>query len=92
MRPQRSTPPIRRARGAFKGTPLSFGRARLQEAFKGTLFNCYWGQQAAFGFVGRGGRIRTDDHLNPIQVRYQAALHPGLAYINTVLTSGKQED
>ncbi len=25
---------------------------------------------------GRGGRIRTDDHLNPIQVRYQAALHP----------------
>ncbi len=27
---------------------------------------------------GRGGRIRTDDHLNPIQVRYQAALHPDL--------------
>jgi hypothetical protein len=25
---------------------------------------------------GRGGRIRTGDHLNPIQVRYQAALHP----------------
>ena len=24
----------------------------------------------------RGERIRTSDHLNPIQVRYQAALHP----------------
>ncbi len=29
---------------------------------------------------GRGGRIRTGDHLNPIQVRYQTALHPGLAF------------
>jgi hypothetical protein len=28
------------------------------------------------GFENRGGRIRTDDHLNPIQVRYQAALRP----------------
>src|SRR5690625_2600986 len=26
--------------------------------------------------IGRGGRIRTDDHLSPRQVRYQAALHP----------------
>ena len=25
---------------------------------------------------GRGERIRTSDHLNPIQVRYLAALHP----------------
>ncbi len=25
---------------------------------------------------GRGGRIRTGDHLNPIQVRYLAALRP----------------
>lgn len=49
-------------------------------------------QLAGFSFVGRGGRIRTDDHLNPIQVRYQAALHPELAYIITVLTPGKQED
>ncbi len=29
---------------------------------------------------GRGGRIRTGDHLNPIQVRYQAALRPVLLY------------
>ena len=26
---------------------------------------------------GRGGEIRTRDLLNPIQVRYQAAPHPG---------------
>ncbi len=26
--------------------------------------------------TGRGGPIRTGDHLNPIQVRYQAALRP----------------
>gem|GEM_PF-4300576 len=26
--------------------------------------------------IGRGERIRTSDHLHPIQVRYQAALHP----------------
>ena len=32
---------------------------------------------------GRGGRIRTADHLNPIQVRYQAALHPGILYATT---------
>ena len=25
---------------------------------------------------GRGGPIRTGDHLNPIQVRYQTALRP----------------
>lgn len=25
---------------------------------------------------GRGERIRTSDHLHPMQVRYQAALHP----------------
>ena len=27
-------------------------------------------------FIGRGERILTSDHLNPIQVRYQAALRP----------------
>ena len=26
--------------------------------------------------TGRDERIRTSDHLNPIQVRYQTALHP----------------
>ena len=25
---------------------------------------------------GRDGRIRTDDHLTPSEVRYQTALHP----------------
>src|SRR3546814_10772151 len=33
------------------------------------------------GFFGRGSRIRTDDHLSPRQVRYQAALYPGMAWI-----------
>jgi hypothetical protein len=28
------------------------------------------------GKIGRDGEIRTRDPLNPIQVRYQAALHP----------------
>ncbi len=27
-------------------------------------------------FFGRGGGIRTRDPLHPMQVRYQAALHP----------------
>ncbi len=27
--------------------------------------------------LGRGGEIRTHDHLHPMQVRYQAALRPG---------------
>ncbi len=36
------------------------------------------GQTTYFCSYGRGGRIRTGDHLNPIQVRYLAALHPGL--------------
>ena len=26
--------------------------------------------------IGRGERIRTSDHLHPMQVRYQAALRP----------------
>ena len=30
--------------------------------------------------IGRGERIRTSDHLHPIQVRYQAALHPESAH------------
>jgi hypothetical protein len=29
--------------------------------------------------IGRDGEIRTRDPLNPIQVRYQAALRPDLA-------------
>ena len=34
------------------------------------------GLTTQFHAYGRGGRIRTGDHLNPIQVRYLAALHP----------------
>ena len=33
-------------------------------------------------FFGRDGWIRTSDPLNPIQVRYQTALHPDI-YTNT---------
>ncbi len=31
--------------------------------------------------IGRGEKIRTSDPLNPIQVRYQAALRPANAPI-----------
>ena len=34
---------------------------------------------ATVGEAGRGERIRTFDLLNPIQVRYQAALRPDRA-------------
>ena len=30
----------------------------------------------SYFIIGRDGRIRTDDHLTPSEVRYQAALHP----------------
>ena len=30
--------------------------------------------------TGRAGEIRTPDHLNPIQVRYQAALRPATVF------------
>jgi hypothetical protein len=33
----------------------------------------------------RGGRIRTVDHLNPIQVRYQAALHPEMTKYTSII-------
>jgi hypothetical protein len=33
---------------------------------------------------GRGGPIRTGDHLNPIQVRYQAALRPDTGHYTKV--------
>jgi len=37
-------------------------------------------------FAGRAGVIRTRDHLNPIQVRYQAALRPALVAARTAAT------
>ena len=32
--------------------------------------------------IGRGERIRTSDHLHPMQVRYQAALRPEVVDYN----------
>ena len=41
----------------------------------------FYAVSARISLKSRGGRIRTGDHLNPIQVRYLAALHPVLALI-----------
>ncbi len=46
-----------------------------------SFFEVLGGLTTNFYSYGRGGRIRTGDHLNPIQVRYQAALHPDLSLI-----------
>ena len=43
----------------------------ISSAYSGCL-------EPASPIYGRGERIRTSDHLNPIQVRYLAALHPDL--------------
>ena len=49
----------------------------LQETSKGiSLRRASIGLATGFHAYGRGGRIRTGDHLNPIQVRYLAALRP----------------
>ncbi len=42
------------------------------------FFNIEIKKPALAGFLisGRGGGIRTRDPLHPMQVRYQAALHP----------------
>jgi hypothetical protein len=39
---------------------------------------------------GRGGRIRTGDLLNPIQVRYRTALRPDEAMLARVPTAHKK--
>ena len=39
---------------------------------------------AGFLLIGRGERIGTSDHRNPIAVRYQAALRPVLDITLTV--------
>ena len=39
------------------------------------------GQHAKSLIFGRGGEIRTRDHLHPMQVRYQAALRPEVAKV-----------
>src|SRR5258708_38761704 len=46
------------------------------------LQNLAWQSSAANGGIGRGGEIRTRDHLHPMQVRYQAALRPESGYFN----------
>ncbi len=54
-----------------------FRWSRPDSATRG-FFDDSGGLTTTFHAYGRGGRIRTGDHLNPIQVRYQAALHPDL--------------
>ncbi len=44
------------------------GRARKEKAT--------WMVAFSVVLIGRDERIRTSDHLHPMQVRYQAALHP----------------
>ena len=62
--------------------PPCFHRIRWSMLDSATLatFEVLGGLTTYFHSYGRGGRIRTDDHLNPIQVRYQAALHPAPIY------------
>ena len=36
--------------------------------------------------VGRGGQIRTDDPLHPMQVRYRAALRPDGTYYTIIFS------
>ncbi len=45
-----------------------------------TIIHCSVGHRRDDGREsGRGERIRTSDHLHPMQVRYQAALRPELS-------------
>ena len=37
-------------------------------------------------FIGRDDWIRTSDHLHPMQMRYQAALHPDIDIKNIYKT------
>ena len=60
--------------------PPCFHRIRWSMLASATLatFEVLGGLTTYFCAYGRGGRIRTGDHLNPIQVRYLAALRPAL--------------
>ncbi|GAI52981.1 unnamed protein product, partial [marine sediment metagenome] len=60
--------------------PPYFHRIRWSMLDSATFatFEVLGGLTNNFCAYGRGGRIRTGDHLNPIQVRYLAALHPDL--------------
>ena len=62
--------------------PPCFYRIRWSMLDSATLatFEVLGGLTNNFCSYGRGGRIRTGDHLNPIQVRYLAALRPVLLY------------
>ena len=41
--------------------------------------------------VGRDDWIRTSDHLHPMQMRYQAALHPEQQYLYRTAHKKKQD-
>ena len=41
--------------------------------------------------VGRDDWIRTSDHLHPMQMRYQAALHPEQQYLYRTAYKKKQD-
>ncbi len=41
---------------------------------------------------GRGERIRTSDHLHPIQVRYQTALRPDCTWNYTKTAAASQHN
>jgi hypothetical protein len=59
---------------AFREQPLDARQQKTPEQ-SGVLWTA---PDVAGRWIGRGSRIRTDDHLSPRQVRYQAALYPGL--------------
>ena len=76
---------------AVKQPPVSEPRHRKPGYCLGpwACGNCYKKRHARlFGRVldsGRGDWIRTSDHLNPIQVRYQTALHPAAGQTPSII-------
>ena len=64
---------------AMDGLASWLPRRMHEESYPGDENGQLWGSAIFFNVLskfGRGERIRTSDHLHPIQVRYQAALHP----------------
>ena len=53
----------------FPVTASAFGGRRRRNPLCVSVLPASW-------TAGRGGEIRTHDHLHPMQVRYQAALRP----------------
>ncbi len=50
--------------------PLQYGRAEMKS------YEIVPATKEVKEKIGRGERIRTSDHMHPMHVRYQAALHP----------------